>query len=129
MTLGEKKFLARKPDRNTIEKIRTVKDPQVVSNLLNNPRVLERDILSLITRRPNNPDVLRLVSQHPRWNMRYTIRKALVFNPYTPIDVALKLLNTLLKQDLKEVTRDKTLSPHLRKRAEEIIKERNRGTG
>ncbi len=126
LTLGEKKFLARKPDRNMIEKIKTVRDPQVVYNLLNNPRALERDILSLITKRPTNPEVLRLVSQHPRWNMRYTIRKALVFNPYTPIDVALKLLNTLLKQDLKEITRDKTLSPHLRKRARELINNRRK---
>ena len=121
LTLGEKKFLARKPDRNTIEKIRTVRDPQVVKNLLNNPRATERDILAIITKRPNNPEVLRLISTHPRWNMRYNIRKAIVLNPFTPLDVALKFLNFLMKQDLKEITRDKTLSPHLRRRAEELL--------
>ena len=126
LTLGEKKFLARKPDRNTIEKIRTVKDPQVVTNLLNNPRAVERDILALITRRPNNPEVLRIVSQHPRWNMRYKIRKALVLNPSTPVDVSLKFLNSLLIQDIKEIIKDKTISPFLRKKAEEMLKKRKK---
>lgn len=111
LTLGERKALARRPSRAVLEKVLADPHPAVIRNLLVNPKLTESDVLRLVTRRPNPEDVLREVSRSTRWVQRYTIKLALVRNPYTPPVVSLKLLPLLLRQDLEEVAASPELHP------------------
>ncbi|MEY4580143.1 MAG: hypothetical protein RL701_4846 [Pseudomonadota bacterium] len=103
VTLGERKSLARKNDREWIARVIRDPHPQVMRILLLNPRVTESDVVRLCARRPVASDVLREVFLSARWIVRYPVKVALVLNPYTPLDVALQLAPLLRAQDLKRV--------------------------
>jgi len=103
VTLGERKSLARRNDREWIARVIRDPHPQVMRILLLNPRLTETDVLRLCARRPVASDVLREVFQSARWIVRYPIKVALTLNPYTPLDVALQLAPMLHEQDMKRV--------------------------
>ena len=103
VTLGERKSLARRNDREWIARVIRDPHPEVMRILLLNPRLTETDVVRLCARRPVASEVLREVFQCPRWITRYPVKLALVLNPYTPLDVALQLVPLLHEQDVKRV--------------------------
>ena len=103
VTLGERKSLARRNDREWIARVIRDPHPQVMRILLANPRLTETDVLRLCARRPVASDVLREVFQCARWIVRYPIKVALALNPYTPLDIALQIAPMLQAQDMKRV--------------------------
>ena len=113
VTLGERKSLARRNDREWI--LRVIRDPHphVMRILLLNPKLTENDVLRLCARRPVASDVLREVFQCPRWIVRYPIKVALALNPYTPLDIALQLAPLLHEQDCKRILEANDLPPEL----------------
>jgi hypothetical protein len=119
LPLGERKSLARGRDRNRLERLLLDPEPAVVHNLLRNSRLVERNVLSLTARRPVRAEVLREIYQS-RWGQRYTIRLALVCNPYTPSDITLKLVGFLLRKDLRQVAADGSLHPLVRAEAKRL---------
>ncbi len=115
LTLGERKALAR---RGRGEMLALLQDPDaaVIRNLLENPRVTEKDVITVAARRPARPDVQRAVFAS-RWRARYHVRRALVMNPGTPGDLALRLVATLLEADLRAVAADVHLAEPVRAQA------------
>lgn len=113
ITLGERKSLARKHDRELITRVLRDPHPDVIRILLHNPGVVENDVLLLCARRPVAVDVLREVFKSARWIVRYPIKLALVLNPYTPLDVALQLAPLIHDQDLRRVLEAADLPPEL----------------
>jgi len=111
LTLGERKSLARRPDRGLLERVLTDPHPEVIRNALRSSKITELDVIRMVSRRPNYAKALREVYQSPRWGRRYPIKIALVRNPHTPLEISLKLLPQLMKQDLQEILGDRRLSP------------------
>ncbi len=111
VTLGERKWMARKADPLLIEKLLVDPDPAVIHNLLRHPRLLERDVIKICARRPNHPDVLREVFNNPRWFTRYEVKKALVNNPDTPPRLVMAILPSISIQDIKLLRRSRRFSP------------------
>lgn len=103
LTLGERKSLARKRDKNLLARVLRDPHPDVIRILLDNPALVEDDVVRLCARRPVRPQVLVQVFQHPRWVLRYRIRLTLALNPYTPDDITLQLLPHLTPSDLRDV--------------------------
>ena len=114
LTLGERKALARRPTRQSFERLLADPHPAVIHNLLRNPHLTEEDVLSLVTRRPSGGKVLEEVWQNTRWRSRYAVKHALAQNPYTPLTVSLNVLPQLLRQHLEELLGDAKLHPTLR---------------
>lgn len=114
LTLGERKSLARKPDREMLERLLRDPHPDVIRLLLANPRLREEDVLSVAARRPCRPDVLAQIARTPRWTHRPRIRIALVLNPDTPLDVTAPLVGLLVRQELRLVATSTTVAPALR---------------
>lgn len=114
LTLGERKTLARKPDRRLIARAIRDPDPAVVEILLRNPALTEDDIVRLCARRPIVADVLRRVFQHSRWNVRYRVQRTLVRNPYTPLEIAIQLAAQLTAQDARAVADSPELDARVR---------------
>lgn len=121
LPLGVRKQAARTRDRNLIDRLLRDRNPQVIGVLLNNPWILERDVVLIAALRPTHPDVLRAVAQHPRWSARYKVRKALACNPHTPTPLALRLLGTLLRQDLEFVVTTHALSDEVLAEAQRLL--------
>jgi hypothetical protein len=120
LTLGERKSLARTPRRDLIQRLLVDPDAQVIRVLLGNPHVTEGDVLDLASRRPARREVLRVVFESA-WLARYAVKRALVLNPYTPGDLAVRLLPTLAMNDLRALASDPAASEPLRTEARLLI--------
>ncbi len=127
LTLGERKSLARSARRDFLVPLLRDPHPDVVVLLLDNPRLIERDAVTIAAMRPAVPASLVHVAEHPRWSLRYRVKRALVFNPYTPAHVAVRLATTLRRADLLEIARDLQLPPVLRAHAAELLAATRRG--
>lgn len=111
---GERTALARATDRLVLDRVAHDRDPRVIRVFLDNPRITERDAVRVAAMRPTVAEVLLLVARHPRWSQRYTVRKALAFNPHTPAELSRQLLPTLLRQDLEALLQSHLLHPGVR---------------
>lgn len=124
LTLGERKSLARRPDRKMVDRLLRDPHPDVIRQLLANPKLTEDDVLSLAARRPCRPDVLQQIARTPRWSHRPRIRMALVLNPHTPLDVATPLVALLVRQELRLLATLTTVAPAVRALALEYLQRR-----
>jgi hypothetical protein len=114
LTLGERKAIARTRDRTLLARVLRDPSPDVIRILLENPAVIEADVVRLCARRPARPQVLAEVFQHQRWVLRYRVRLTLALNPFTPEEIALQLLPHLAPADLREVRASSQISRRVR---------------
>lgn len=114
LTLGERKSLARRPDRAMVDRLLRDPHPDVIRQLLVNPKLTEDDVLGLAARRPCRPDVLTQIARATRWVHRPRIRIALVLNPDTPLDIAAPLVGLLMRHELRLVATSTTVPPAVR---------------
>jgi len=105
LTLGERKSLARRPDRETLQRLFTDPHPDVMRRLLRNPRVTEDDVVRIAARRPGRSELLAEITRETRWVHRPRVRMALVMNPATPPEMAMRIAGLLLRPELELVVR------------------------
>ncbi len=108
LTLGERKSLARRPDRDTMQRLLADPHPDVIRRCLENPRVTEDDIVPLAAKRPGRSDVLTEIARS-RWVHRPRVRLALALNPATPAEITARIAGLLRRPELMLVAR----SPHV----------------
>jgi len=119
--LGVKKSLAKKFDRKTINKLLHEQDETVISILLKNPKIIEMDVMKIATKRPTSLRILIALFRSRRWISRYSIKRALILNPYNLPQISAGLLPFLKKKDLSEIAGDLTLHKIVRMAAERAI--------
>jgi hypothetical protein len=105
LTLGERKSLARRPDREMMQRLLADPHPAVIHRLLRNPRVLEDDVVRLAAKRPGRSDVLAEIARSTKWVHRRRVRMALVMNPATPPEMAARIVGLLMRPELELVSR------------------------
>jgi hypothetical protein len=103
LTLGERKSLARRPDRATVEKLVRDPHPEVIRKLLANPRLTEDDVVRLVSKRPSRADILAAVARSPKWVRRTRVRLALLLHPDLPSELASPIIGLLVRQELRLV--------------------------
>ena len=118
LTLGERRTLARSADRNVLTRLLTDPDPGVISILLGNPKVLERDVLRIASGQPNLAEVLSEVFGSDRWCRRRSIQLALLQNPYMPRDLSRNLLELMDETGLREVLQARSIDATIRDAAQ-----------
>jgi hypothetical protein len=102
LTLGERKWLARRPDRETLQRLLADPHPDVIRRCLRNPRLTEEDLIPLASKRPGRSQVLTEIARS-RWAHRPRIRLSLVLNPWTPFEIAARMAGLLLRHELQAV--------------------------
>jgi hypothetical protein len=117
LTLGERRALARRPSRTTLDVLMRDQHPMVVRALLDTPRLTEDNVVRMAARRPGRPDALLEIARHPRWILRPRVRLALVCNPSTPPSVALPLVALLRQPELEQLAHATDVAPALRRAA------------
>jgi hypothetical protein len=120
LTLGERRALARSGRRGLLEHLLRDPDAAVIRVLLENPRLTEGDAVVVASRRNARGDVLCAVFES-RWIARYHVKRALVMNPRSPIDLTVRLVATLAPADQRDVARDPTLATPLRSQAQRLL--------
>jgi hypothetical protein len=129
LTLGERKSLARRPDRDMLEKLLLDPHPDVIRRLLRNPRLTEDDVMRLAARRPGRPEILGEIARSTKWVHRTRVRMALVLNPDTPLEVAAPISGLLVRQELRLVVEATHVSPAVRALCMEHLERRPPGEG
>lgn len=117
VTLGERRSMARRPDRATLDRLLLDQDVGVIRNLLQNPRITEQDVLKMASRRPTSAAVLTTLFHHPRWGRRRVVQLALVYNPYTPVEIAAGLVDLLDLEAARQLATEPGVHPAVQRRA------------
>jgi len=120
LTLGERKALARTHDRQQLLLLLRDPHPAVIAILLDNPHATEGDIVRIASARPAVPASLALIAAHARWSVRHAVKRALVFNPSTPLADAIRIATTLRFGELRALAADESLPEPLRTHAAEV---------
>ena len=121
ITLGQRRALSKSGVKDILDRLLSDPDPMVIGNILNNPRITEREVLKIASKRPNSPRLLKLLACHRRWSKRYNVLKAIALNPYTQPRISIALLEELLMQDVRLVSTDNTVHPQVRHAARKIL--------
>jgi hypothetical protein len=121
VTLGERKALARSHERESLLLLLRDPHPDVMAILLDNPHMIEDDVVRIAAQRPGVAPTLALIADHARWSTRYPVRRALVLNPATPQHLAVRIATTLRPADLKELAADPLVAPTVRMHAAQIL--------
>lgn len=124
LTLGERKSLARRPTRESLEKLLADPDPTVIRLLLGNPKVTEEDVVRLAARRPNRPEVLLEIANSPRFAHRSRVRLSIVLNPSSPPELAIPFVGLLLRSELLLVARSTDVPAIVRSAARDLLTRR-----
>jgi hypothetical protein len=122
--LGRRRSLARASDGVLLEQLARDPDPIVITNLLANPRLREEDVLRMAALRPVAESTLIEIHRSERWAPRPRVRIALARNPYCPVDIAVKVLTSIPKAELREMRQDTRLHAEVRAQAEAELERR-----
>jgi len=118
---GMRVAMAKGGNRDQLTRMFSDTNPQVIRTLLKNPSLIESDLLKLASKRPAAADVQREVFLSRKWSARYAVKKALILNPYTPTEIGVKIVHTLMVQDLRLVVESRDLHPWIRETAQQYI--------
>ena len=105
MPLQEKMALAMSCDRDL--RMQLLKDPnkQLHPLVLKNPRIALEEVRFAAALPSLNPEALKLIAEHPEWGQNAGIVAALVRNPKTPLQNAVKLVAKLPTAELRALAK------------------------
>jgi hypothetical protein len=121
VTVGERRSMARSPNRKVLEKLLRDPHPLVLKQLLGNPRLTEDDVVRLAARRPLHHAIVEVLAESPRWLRRPRVRLTLLLNPGTPEAVSMPLLAVCTRCELLDVVHGVDAPITLRGAAQELL--------
>ena len=93
--------------------------------MLDSPKITDGEVEKFAGQKNVLEAVLRAIPMKRRFAKNYAIVRALVFNPRTPLDVALGLMKNLLVADLKNLSGNKEVAETVRKLALRMFKQKH----
>ncbi len=125
MSLGEKVALARLAHRPLIPTLTRANDTRVIVAMLDNPRLVETDVLVMIGKQDLAPEVFQEIARHHKWGTRYQVRFRLAESRAVPVPVALSALVQLRPSDRRAIATRPDVNPEIREAAHKLA---SRGT-
>ncbi len=101
----------------------------IQENVVRNGRITEGEVAFIANMRTIHEGVLRVISMNREWMKKYTIVKAIVYNPRTPIALAMSNLKRINEFDMKLMQRDKNIPEVLRREAKRFLEAKSAGKG
>jgi hypothetical protein len=96
----------------------------VLRAVISSPKMNDIELEQIAGMRGCNEEALRLIAAKPRWLRRYSILRALAFNPKAPPGIALQLVRRLAQRDLLLMSKDRGVSEAVRRVAREQVERR-----
>lgn len=129
MTLGEKIAVARRAHRAILPALIATRDEKVLTALLDNPRIVENDLVVIINTGSPPTEFVVAVARHRRWASLGGIRRAIVANPDTPLPLALSILVQLPKRDQRTIAERSDVSERVKAAAAALLERKSAGAG
>lgn len=123
LTLGERRNLARRSDRQRFDTLLRDPHPMVVSELLANPKTTEDDVVRLAAFRPARATTIAALAR-TRWLTRRRVRMTVLLNPGSPPRVSVPLIGLCTRTELLELARAADVPVILRITAGELAERR-----
>jgi hypothetical protein len=92
--------------------------------VLESPKISDGEVEKFAGQKNVLEAVLRGIPMKRRFAKNYSIIRALVFNPRTPLDLALALMKNILVGDLRNLSSNKEVSDTVRKLATKMFKQK-----
>ncbi len=89
--------------------------------VLMNPRISDDEVLMVARNRQVDKELLDLIVRSKEWMNNYQIRHALVSNPKTPLQIALRYVGTLAMRDLRMMAKSKNIPSAVNGAAKRIV--------
>jgi hypothetical protein len=104
-----------------------IRDPcRVVQRaVLQSPQLTDREVESFAGMASLGDEALRMIAGNRKYRKNYTVTRALVFNPKTPLEISLHMLPTVAPQDLKMLVTNKNVPDTLRTSANRLQRQRS----
>lgn len=124
MSVKEKMILAPKADR--IERAALLRDlnPSVARLLIRNPRITESDIARIAKDVSAPADVLKAIVKNRKWISNADIKIAVVRNPRTPTQLALKQMSFLSTNELSSLAKSQHVRDTIKREALKLLLKR-----
>ena len=124
MSVKEKMILAPKADR--IERAALLRDlnPSVARLLIRNPRITESDIVRIAKDVSAPADVLKEIVKNRKWISNADIKIAVVRNPRTPTQLALKQMGFLSTNELSSLAKSQHVRDTVKREALKLLLKR-----
>ena len=125
MTVSQKVKLAVLGDKE--DRMILVRDGSKVVNgaVLASPKISDQEVETIAAMKNVQENVLRTLARNRKFIKSYSVVKALVNNPRTPIDLSLPLMKNLLVNDLRALSMNKNIPETLKKIALKNYKEKS----
>ena len=106
------------------ERLILIRDPNktVSRAVLQSPKLSEREVENFASMKDVSEDILRTIARSRKFAKNYSVVRALVNNPRTPIDLGLPLLNHINDHDLKWLALNRNVSDVIRTTADKFLK-------
>jgi hypothetical protein len=125
LSLGERRSLARRADRDGFDRLLRDPHPMVLRQLLGNPRTTEADVVRVTAFRPARPSLIQEVAR-THWLTRSRVRMSILQNPGAPPSVAVPLVGLCTSAELGEIVRACDVQAIVRLTAGELLELRPR---
>lgn len=109
----EKLLLAAKAERNERTILMQDSDPQVLYQLLKNPRIGVEEVARVAKSAYLSLQTADLILKTTKWSGSLDVRLALVHNPKTPPPMALRILPTLPTAEVAKISRGSAVNQAL----------------
>jgi hypothetical protein len=121
MTLGEKIAMARRAHRALFPGLIGQADEKILTALLDNPRLVENDLIVLINTGEPPVSFIATVARHFRWSRCLGVRRAIVGCPLSPLPLALSILVQLPRSEQRRVVERESVPHRVRSAAEALL--------
>ena len=126
MTQGEKIRLAAIGSSGARALLVRDQDKTVSLAAVSSPSMTAEDATTIATSREIGDHILRYIGNKREWLRSYELKRALVFNPKTPVGVSLKFMSHLRITELKRLAHSKEVPAQLRSVAAQWLERRRK---
>ena len=121
MTVGQKTKLALSGGKDARVLLSRERSETIRLLLLKNPRITEAEVAQISASKESTKEMLSQIGTNREWIRHYQIKHALVCNPKTPINLAIKLLEQLKERDIRLIGKSKNVSTAVSAGARRIL--------
>ena len=125
MTVPEKVELASKGNREVRQILSRDASAMVARAVIGSPMLSEEDIITFASSSQTNEDILRAISENRQWTTNRQIVKAIVQNPRTPPQAAVRFLRGFATNELRILMNNRSVSIVVRQEAKRMLTQRN----
>jgi hypothetical protein len=117
--------LAAKGNREVRQILSRDANSMVARAVIASPKLTEDDIISYAASSLTHGDVLRFIADSREWSSNRQVVNALVLNPRTPPQAALRFLKSYQTSELRVLSQNRGLSAVVRQEAKRLLAQRH----